>query len=158
MLISNLATRVTPLPFHDLRGLHDSDYSLFVYPGSAVWDAVRFGNELRQDIFRAKLEPYEDKYVTYKDRPSQIAWMMQDTKKAIFAAYTELAVFDEFINCEFIQVPGKYDPLDYAIAYQQNSVYAELLDYWIIRMKENGALDSLKTKYRLDAQECPSLR
>ena len=84
--------------------------------------------------------------------------MMQGTKKALFAAYTELAVFDEYINCEFIQIPGKYDPLDYAIAYQQNSVYAELLDYWINRMKENGVLDSLKTKYRLDAQECPSMR
>ena len=76
----------------------------------------------------------------------------------MFSEYYTLAVFDEYIHCKFIQIPGKYDPKDYAIGYQQNSVYAELLDYWIIRMKENGALDSLKTKYRLDAQECPSLR
>ena len=158
MLISYLATRVTPLPFRDLRGLYKSDYSLFVYPGSAVWDTFRYGSQLRQDIFKAKLEPYEEEYVTYKDRPSQIARLMQDTKNAMFSEYYTLAVFDEYIDCKFIQIPGKYDPKDYAIAYQQNSVYAELLDYWINRLIEIGVLDSLKTAYRKDGQECPSLR
>ena len=157
-MISYLATRVTPLPFRDLRGLYKSDYSLFVYPGSAVWDTFRYGSQLRQDIFKAKLEPYEDEYVTYKDRPSQIARLMQDTKNAMFSEYYTLAVFDEYINCKFIQIPGKYDPKDYAIGYQQNSVYAELLDYWINRLIEIGVLDSLKTAYRKDGQECPSLR
>ena len=158
MLISYLATRVTPLPFRDLKGLLDSDYSLFVYPGSAVWDTFRYGSQLRQDIFKAKLEPYEEEYVTYKDRPSQIARLMQDTKNAMFSEFYTLAVFDEYIDCKFIQIPGKYDPKDYAIGYKQNSAYAELLDYWINRMIEIGVLDSLKAKYRKDGQECASLR
>ena len=83
---------------------------------------------------------------------------MQDTKNAMFACFQELNVFDEYIDCKFIQIPGKYDPVDYAIGYQQNSDYAEILDYWINRMIENGILDSIKTEYRIDAQKCPSLR
>ena len=158
MLISHLAMRVIQLPFRDLRGLYQSDYSLFADPGSAVWDTFRYGSQLRQDIFKAKLEPYEEEYVKYKDRPSQIARLMQDTKNAMFACFQELNVFDEYIDCKFIQIPGKYDPVDYAIGYQQNSDYAEILDYWINRMIENGILDSIKTEYRIDAQKCPSLR
>ena len=158
MLISYLEHRVTPLPFNDLRGLYDSDYSLFVYPGSAVWDTFRYGNQLRQDIFKAKLESHEEEYSTYKDRPSQIARLLRDTKNAMFSEFYTLSVFDEYINCQFIQIPGKYDPLDYAIGYQLNSVYADLLDYWLNRMIENGVLDSLKTKYRKDRQDCPNLQ
>ena len=74
MLISNLATRVTPLPFHDLRGLHDSDYSLFVYPGSAVWDTVKFGDGLRQDIFKAKLEPYQGRPIIMNTQGGMNVW------------------------------------------------------------------------------------
>ena len=65
MLISYLAVRVTPLPFRDLSGLYASDYSLFVYPGSGVWDSFRFGSQLRQNIFKDKLEAYEEEYITY---------------------------------------------------------------------------------------------
>ena len=158
MLISYLATRVTPLPFHDLRGLYESDYSLYVYPGSAVWDTFKFGSPLRQNIFKDKLEPYEEEYVTYKDRPSQIAHLMKKSKNAMFSEFYTLTVFEEYISCKFIAIPGKYDPKNYAIGYQLNSTYAGLFDYWINRMIENGVLDLLKTEYRRTSQECPSLR
>ena len=158
MLISYLAARVTPLPFRDLRGLYESDYSLYVYPGSAVWDTFKFGGPLRQSIFKDKLEPYEEEYVAYKDRPSQIGRLMKNSKNAMFSEFYTLSVFEEYISCKFIAIPGKYDPKDYAIGYQLNSAYAGLFDYWITRMRENGVLDLLKTEYRKTSQECPNLR
>ena len=158
MLISYLAVRTINLPFSDLSGLYASDYSLFVYPGSGVWDTFKFGSPLRQNIFKDKLEPYEEEYVTYKDRPSQIARLLSDSENAMFALFQEVNPFEEYTSCKFIDIPGRYDPLDFAIGYQLNSPYAGLFDYWITRMRENGMLDALKTKYQTPKQKCPDLR
>ena len=62
MLISEIATRVTQNPFTNMQELSESDYKVFVPPGSFQWDAFKYGDELRQKMFAQKMEPYEEDF------------------------------------------------------------------------------------------------
>ena len=64
----------------------------------------------------------------------------------------------EFIDCEIIAIPGRYDFKPLAFGYQLNSPYAGVLDYHIKLTRENGALDQIITKYQRGRQVCPDLR
>ena len=64
----------------------------------------------------------------------------------------------EFIECEVIVTPGKYDFKPYAIGYQKDSPYAELFNYYIDQMRENGVIESIRNKYQGLPQQCPDLR
>ena len=64
----------------------------------------------------------------------------------------------EFIDCEIIAIPGRYDFKPLAFGYQLNSPYAGVLDYHIKLIRENGALDQIVTKYQRGRQVCPDLR
>ena len=64
----------------------------------------------------------------------------------------------EFIDCKIIIVPGKYDSKPYAIGYQKNSPYAEMLDYHIEKLRQIGVLDRIQNKYRSSPQQCPDVR
>ena len=64
----------------------------------------------------------------------------------------------EFIECEVIVTPGKYDFKPYAIGYQKDSPYAELFNFYIDQMRENGVIESIRNKYQGLPQQCPDLR
>ena len=57
-----------------------------------------------------------------------------------------------------IVTPGKYDFKPYAIGYQKDSPYAELFNYYIDQMRENGVIESMRNKYQGLPQQCPDLR
>ena len=57
-----------------------------------------------------------------------------------------------------LAAPGKYDFKPYAIGYQKNSPFAEILNYHIEGMRESGVLDKIKNKYRPLPQQCPDFR
>ena len=54
--------------------------------------------------------------------------------------------------------PGKYDFKPYAIGYQKDSPYAELFNFYIDQMRENGVIESIRSKYQGSPQQCPDLR
>ena len=64
----------------------------------------------------------------------------------------------EYIDCKILATPGKYDFKPYAIGYQKNSPYAQMLDYHIEEMRESGVLDKIRDKYRSLPQQCPDFR
>ena len=61
----------------------------------------------------------------------------------------------EYVDCQIIVVPGKFDFKPYAIGYQKNSPYAEIFDYYIEKMRQSGLLDSIHNKNRALPQKCP---
>ena len=50
---------------------------------------------------------------------------------------------------------GKYDFKPYAIGYQKDSPYREILDFHINMMRETGTLENIVSSYRGQPQECP---
>ena len=50
---------------------------------------------------------------------------------------------------------GKYDFKPYAIGYQKDSPYREILDFHINMMRETGRLEKIVTNYRGQPQVCP---
>ena len=65
-------------------------------------------------------------------------------------------VFDEYVSCKIVMMPGgKYDFKPYAIGYQKDSPYREILDFHINMMRETGTLENIVSSYRGQPQECP---
>ena len=93
MLMSYLAMRVTRLPFHNMQQLYHSDYKLTTVPGSAFWDAFKYGDDLWQQIFKDKLQPFEDYNHIHatSDANTQISWLLQDLKHAAYRNYFDIA-------------------------------------------------------------------
>ena len=68
-------------------------------------------------------------------------------------------VFDEYVSCKIVMMPGgKYDFKPYAIGYQKDSPYREILDFHINMMRETGTLENIVSSYRGQPQECPDFR
>ena len=62
ILISEIATRVTRIPFNNMKEVYESDYKVLAMPGSFQWESFKYGNELRRKIFAEKMKPYENEY------------------------------------------------------------------------------------------------
>ena len=68
-------------------------------------------------------------------------------------------VFEEFISCKIVVMPGgKFDFKPYAIGYQKDSPYNEILDFHINMLRETGTLQSIVSSYRGQPQECEDYR
>ena len=68
-------------------------------------------------------------------------------------------VVPEYIYCKIVTIPGQtYDHKPYAIGYQRDSPYAEILDFHIDMMREKGTLDIIVSRYRGQPQQCEDPR
>ena len=85
--------RVTRLPFHNMQQLYLSDYTLSTVPGSAFWDAFKYGDDLWQQIYKDKLKPFEEYYNKNigTDTSSQINWLLLDLENAVYLNYFDIA-------------------------------------------------------------------
>ena len=88
MLISYLATRVTPIPFGSLEELLASSYAFYAMPGSSHWSAFKNGDGIWSQIYDEKLAPYEGDYVKFaKTGQEPINLILQDSNMALWANY-----------------------------------------------------------------------
>ena len=90
--MSYLAMRVTRMPFTNMNELHTSDYKLTTAPGSAYWDAFKYGDDLWQRIYRDKLQPFEEYNNIHAGILSHhIDWILLDFKNAAYRNYYEIS-------------------------------------------------------------------
>ena len=88
MLISYLATRVTPIPFSSLEELRESSYSFYATPGSSHWSAFKNGSDIWSQIYSEKLAPHERQYVDFaKTGQDPTNLILQDSNMALWANY-----------------------------------------------------------------------
>ena len=64
----------------------------------------------------------------------------------------------EFLDCEIIATPGKYDFKPIAMGYQKNSPYAQMFDFYFDQMRQSGLRDQIRLKYFGSPQICPDIR
>ena len=60
-----------------------------------------------------------------------------------------------FTKCEIISIPAKYDIKPMTFAFQKNSPYLPLFDFFMLQMEENGINDQILMKYKSPPQFCP---
>ena len=87
MLISHVAMRVTRMPFNNKQELHDSGYKFATRPGSSAWASFKYGNSLWQNIYKDKLEPYEEEYISVVKKRIRIEWLLGNERRAFYAPY-----------------------------------------------------------------------
>ena len=64
----------------------------------------------------------------------------------------------EYKECEIIALPRKYEAKPYGFAFQTNSPYLQLFNYYINRLRENGILERASKAFEPEPQECPDIR
>jgi hypothetical protein len=65
------------------------------------------------------------------------------------------STYQEYINCEVIAIPAKYDVKPRAYGFQKDSPYLDLFNYMLNKMKEEGTYDKIAAKYEPPPQVCP---
>ena len=58
-------------------------------------------------------------------------------------------------SCDFIALPSKSDFSYEAFGLQKNSPYLEFINYFILKLMENGAVEKILLKYKTPSQVCP---
>ena len=61
----------------------------------------------------------------------------------------------QYLDCEITPLRQKYEYKPYAFAFQTDSPYLGLFNYYINRLRENGALERTKNEIEPSPQECP---
>jgi len=62
---------------------------------------------------------------------------------------------DEYINCEYIAIPAKYDFKPYAYGFQKMSPLLGPFNYFIKQLKESGTINKIQKNYDKGQQFCP---
>ena len=65
------------------------------------------------------------------------------------------SVFDEYLECEIIALPAKYDFATMAIAMQKHSPFLGLINHHIRQLEEKGVKQQIMEKYEVPPQVCP---
>ena len=60
-------------------------------------------------------------------------------------------------KCQILALPEKYQFQPFGFAFQKDSPYLELFDYYLKKMKQDGVLDKLIIEYEPPPQICPDL-
>ena len=76
----------------------------------------------------------------------------------IQSLFSSIRATDEFVSCQIIATPGKYDFKSSAFGYQKNSPFADMFDYHIEKMRQTGVLDTINNRYKPSEQKCPDVR
>lgn len=61
----------------------------------------------------------------------------------------------EYDSCEIITIPAKYDQKPNAFAFQKDSPFVKLFNYYLKAMDEKGISRQIKEKYKKLPQYCP---
>ena len=65
--------------------------------------------------------------------------------------------FEEYRSCKIVVIPGRYNYVPMAYAFQKDSPYFAIFNYYIKAMKEKGSIDQIIEKYAPAPQICPDL-
>jgi hypothetical protein len=66
-----------------------------------------------------------------------------------------LSTYPEYLNCEFVAIPGKYAFIPNAYGFQKDSPYLDIFNYFITQLQESGSYEKISRKYESKSPICP---
>ena len=69
--------------------------------------------------------------------------------------YFATSSYDYYVNCEIIDVPKMYFPVQFAYTIQKNSPYFDALWFHMAKLKENGVFNEILNNDKPKPQMCP---
>ena len=161
VLVSYLSIRKTILPFSSLEELvnNGQDFRLAVNPGTSLMDNFKYATEdTWQKAWKGQIEPHVHEYIAHKEsKKNMIDYLMENNKVALYQHYPTTSTYPEFLNCEIIAIPGKYNFKPFAFGFQKDSPYQGLFDFYVKEMIEKGITKQILDRYQTADQVCPDL-
>ncbi|KAJ4448493.1 hypothetical protein ANN_10509 [Periplaneta americana] len=145
-LISFLATRETRrFPFTSFKEfLEDGTYNLEMVANSAfIWYFKHSIDPVMKNIYKKMIEPNQKNYPVTDEEGFQ---KLCKFPKYAYMTYTDLEESGRF-GCEVMKIPHMYIPGSLAITSVKNSPYRGIFNYIIMKMKTNGLLKRLHSKF-----------
>ena len=71
--------------------------------------------------------------------------------------FPSFSAHQEYLDCEIIALPARYDFKPYAYGFQKDSPYLGLFNYYLKKMIESGSMHQILTKYESRGQICPDM-
>ena len=81
--------------------------------------------------------------------------LFSDPSMALYTNNLAIVAFPQYLSCELLAIPAKYGIRSQAFAFQKNSPYLELFNYYLKAMDESGISDRILERYKPQAQYCP---
>ncbi|XP_069681551.1 probable glutamate receptor [Periplaneta americana] len=145
-LISFLATRETRrFPFTSFKEfLEDGTYNLEMVANSAfIWYFKHSIDPVMKNIYKKMIEPNQKNYPVTDEEGFQ---KLCKFPKYAYMTYTDLEESGR-LGCEVMKIPHMYIPGSLAITSVKNSPYRGIFNYIIMKMKTNGLLKRLHSKF-----------
>ena len=155
-LTSNLTTRITTLPFDSVKSLLDkSNLNIGLAPGTANEDIFKFSNDPEfQRAYKERIEPYLDRYKPYGRNLNDL--LLDGKNPDVGAVYEGSYIhYKEYTECKLVLLPTKYDFKPGSFGLQKNSPFLPLINYYLLKMEEAGALNQIRKKYETKPPICP---
>ena len=73
----------------------------------------------------------------------------------IYLRNLQIESLPEYDSCEIITIPAKYDQKPNAFAFQKDSPFVKLFNYYLKAMDEKGISHQIEEKYKKLPQTCP---
>ena len=81
--------------------------------------------------------------------------LFSDPSMALYTNNLAMVAFPQYLSCELLAIPAKYGIRSQAFAFQKNSPYLDLFNYYLKAMDETGTSDRILEKYKPLPQNCP---
>ena len=80
---------------------------------------------------------------------------MENPSIALYRDFVSMAGFPEYVGCEILATPSKYKFTPCSLAFQKDSPYLSLFNYYLNEMHEKGTSRQILSKYEPGSQICP---
>ena len=94
-------------------------------------------------------------FVFVSESQNLIGIPLKNPTIAYYDNYESIAATPEYIACEVIDVPEKYDVKPWAYSFQKYSPYLEIFNHYMKLMEEKGTSHQILKKYESESQVCP---
>ena len=79
---------------------------------------------------------------------------LQNPFIAYYDNYQSIAASYKYISCKIIDVPKRYDVKSWSYAFQKDSPYLEIFNYYMKALEEKGTSRQILDKYKSEPQVC----
>ena len=146
------------MPFGNIPSLvSDSPFRIILIPGTSFEDVFKTSKDKDWMVaWTDRVQPYlEENRGLSKDL--LVAKLKKETTSALYDNFFSITQYQAYLDCEILAIPAKYDYKPFAYAFQKDSPYLGLFNFYLKEMREKGTMKQILTKYEVQGQVCPDL-
>lgn len=118
-------------------------------PQTSFVGSFQFSNDpLWKSAWNERIKPHIDTYPTTKKELVQK--ILTDDTFTLYDNYFSIQTFDEYRNCEIVDIPQVYEPKAFAYAFAKGSPFLPIFNHYLSFLQESGTINKIIQRYLND--------